>query len=91
MYNNKVSLKIKLRKLTPEATRKKKKIKTLKKLDSNGGDIWKHRRLMGVRCCVCDVSAEDVVEGEALRQTILSEMSKASYERQQKTSILTHL
>lgn len=46
---------------------------------------------MGVRCCVCGVSAEDVVEGEALRQTILSEMSKASYERQQETSILTHL
>lgn len=89
MYKNKVSLKIKLRKLTPEATRKK--IQTLKKLDSNGGDIGKHRRLMGVRCCVCDVSAEDVVEGEALRQTILSEMSEASYERQQKTSILTHL
>lgn len=44
-----------------------------------------------MRCCVCNVFAEDVVEGEALRQTILSEMSKASYERQQETSILTHL
>lgn len=38
-----------------------------------------------------NVSADDVVEGEALRQTPLSEMSKASYERQQKTSNLTHL
>lgn len=38
--------------------------------------------------CVC---AGDVVEGEALGQTPLSEMSKASYGRQQETDNLNPL
>lgn len=38
-----------------------------------------------------NVCAGDVVEGEALGQTPLSEMSKASYGRQQETDNLTPL
>lgn len=70
-------------------------VKMLKEKWAQSGDILGNTRRMAgapfVDVFKMNVYAGDVVEAEALEQTPLSEMSKASYGRQQETDNLTPL